>query len=263
MPATACGRGPTHAHRAISNTSVCLKVFKTKGHREPSRTHRKTSQTRLGHQWALLNIAGRRDTTWHSRPLKPEQGPLLPAGGEAGPAPSRGRIARHSPRRQPRAPSAQAARARCAPLTACASPAAGGQPAVTSMPCSLCVCFSWLSEGFSWAAPTVLLVHSSTSLCRSSVKVPVLLLLLFVWAWTCRVGWGPGSGPGTRLLVEDPGEAHTGRVGDCTQRRRPAAGIRTVVLLRPGNTLLQEMVCIWGPACQLQTLWNLSTGRKD
>lgn len=109
-------------------------------------------------------------------------------------------------------PSARAAR--CAPLTACASAAAGGQPAVTSMPCSRCVCFSWLSDGFSWAAPTVLLVHSSTSLCRSSVKVPLLLLLLFACAWTCRVGWGPGSGPGTRLLVEDPGEAHTGPVGD-------------------------------------------------
>lgn len=109
-------------------------------------------------------------------------------------------------------PSARATR--CAPLTACASPAAGGQRAVTSMPCSRCVCFSWLSDGFSWAAPTVLLVHSSTSLCRSSVKVPLLLLLLFACAWTCRVGWGPGSGPGTRLLVEDPGEAHTGPVGD-------------------------------------------------
>ena len=59
-----------------------------------------------------------------------------------------------------------------------------------------------------------MLVQSSTSLCRSSVKVPLLLLLLFACAWTCKVGWGPGSGPGTRLLVEDPGEAHTCQVGD-------------------------------------------------
>lgn len=86
-------------------------------------------------------------------------------------------------------------------LTARASPAA-------SMSCSFCVCFSWLSVGFTCAAPTVFVVHSSTSLCRSSVKVPFLLLLLFTCAWTCRVGWGPGSGPGARLLVEDPGESY-------------------------------------------------------
>lgn len=65
-----------------------------------------------------------------------------------------------------------------------------------SMSCSFCVCFSWLSVGFTCAAPTVFVVHSSTNLCRSSVKVPFLLLLLFTCAWTCRVGWGPGSGPG-------------------------------------------------------------------
>ena len=95
-----------------------------------------------------------------------------------------------------------------APLTARASPEARGQPAVASMSCNFCVCFNWLSDGFSCVAPTVLLVHSSTSLCRSSVKVPFLLLLLFTCAWMCRAGWGPGSGPGTRLLVEDPRE-HT------------------------------------------------------
>lgn len=85
------------------------------------------------------------------------------------------------------------------------------QPAWASMSCSFCVCFSWLSVGFSCVAPAVLLVHSSTSLCRSSVNVPFLLLLLFTCAWTCRVGWVPGSGPGARLLVEDPGESHTGQ----------------------------------------------------
>ena len=101
-----------------------------------------------------------------------------------------------------------------APRTARASPEARGQPAVASMSCNFCVCFNWLSDGFSGVAPTVLLVHSSTSLCRSSVKVPFLLLLLFTCAWMCRAGWGPGSGPGTRLLVEDPGEHTQARVGD-------------------------------------------------
>lgn len=134
-----------------------------------------------------------------------------------------------------------------APLTARASPGAGGRPAMASISCSFCVCFSWLSDGFSWVGPTVLLVHSSTSLCRSSVKVPFLLLLLFTCAWMCRAGWGPGSGPGTRLLVEDPGEHTQARVGDTThQHHWPAAVIHTMVSLRPDNTLLQEMVCIWG-----------------
>lgn len=76
-----------------------------------------------------------------------------------------------------------------------------------SMSCLFWFCFSWFKEGFVCAAPTVLLVHWSTSLCRSSVNVPFLLLLLL--AWTCSVDCGRGSGHVTRLLVEDPGKSHT------------------------------------------------------
>lgn len=142
-----------------------------------------------------------------------------------------------------------------APLTARASPEAGGQPAMASMSCNFCVCFNWLSDGFSCVGPTVLLVHSSTNLCRSSVKVPFLLLLLFTCAWMCRAGWGPGSGPGTRLLVEDPREHTQARVGDTTRQHHwLAAVIHTVVSLKPGNTLLQEMVCIGGVHAVLDTV---------
>lgn len=76
-----------------------------------------------------------------------------------------------------------------------------------SMSCLFWFCFSWFKEGFVCAVPTVLLVHWSTSLCRSSVNVPFLLLLLL--AWTCSVDCGRGSGHVTRLLVEDPGKSNT------------------------------------------------------
>lgn len=81
-----------------------------------------------------------------------------------------------------------------------------------SMSCLFWFCFSWFKEGFVCAAPTVLLVHWSTSLWRSSVNVPFLLLLLL--AWTCRVDCGRGSGHVTRLFVEDPGKSHTKKVDD-------------------------------------------------
>lgn len=111
-------------------------------------------------------------------------------------------------------------------LTARASPEARGQPAVASMSCNFCVCFNWLSDGFSCVAPTVLLVHSSTSLQvvreGAFLVVAVVHLRLDVQG---RLG-GPGSGPGTRLLVEDPGEHTQARVGDTThQHHWPAAVI--------------------------------------
>lgn len=76
--------------------------------------------------------------------------------------------------------------------------------ALGSMSCRFWFCFSWFKDGFACTAPTVLLVHWSTSLCRSSVKVPFLLLLLFACTCTCSVACGRGSGHVTRLFVEDP-----------------------------------------------------------
>lgn len=71
---------------------------------------------------------------------------------------------------------------------------AGG--ALASSACWRLCCLIWLRDGRGWlAAATVSLAQSSTSLCRSSVKVPRLLLLLLVWTWASRViGWGEGEG---------------------------------------------------------------------
>lgn len=76
--------------------------------------------------------------------------------------------------------------------------------ALGSMSCRFWFCLSWFKDGFACTAPTVLLVHWSTNLWRSSVKVPFLLLLLLACTWTCIVVCGRGSGYATRLFVEDP-----------------------------------------------------------
>lgn len=76
--------------------------------------------------------------------------------------------------------------------------------ALGSMSCRFWFCLSWFKDGFACTAPTVLLVHWSTNLWRSSVKVPFLLLLLFACTCTCSVVCGRGSGYATRLFVDDP-----------------------------------------------------------
>lgn len=115
-----------------------------------------------------------------------------------------------------------------------------------SMSCLFWFCFSWFKEGFACAAPTVLLVHWSTSLWRSSVNVPFLLLLLL--AWTCTVDCGRGSGHVTRLFVEDPGKSHTEKVDNgisvsplISSHSFPHTAIQTVAFLTlPSPSFLQN-----------------------
>lgn len=117
-----------------------------------------------------------------------------------------------------------------------------------SMSCLFWFCFSWFKEGFVCAAPTVLLVHWSTSLCRSSVNVPFLLLLLL--AWTCSVDCARGSGHVTRLLVEDPGKSHIElRWGLCLT---PAA--QTPSYLLPLQQWLFKFLTLPTPGCRTPLL---------
>lgn len=83
--------------------------------------------------------------------------------------------------------------------------------ALGSMSCRFWFCLSWFKDGFACTAPTVLLVHWSTNLWRSSVKVPFLLLLLLACTWTCIVVCGRGSGYATRLFAEDPKTSWKGK----------------------------------------------------
>lgn len=159
MSATACSQGQTKVHCAISDTSVCLKFFKIKGHRGNS----PDSKTGLpGQMGSPVNFASKHfRKKQHNLAQAPRdrEGNALPGRLSSQPSPVTGRHRRTehrmavphcaphrlgAPERAPDAggrshpvSSAWVACARSAPLTARVSPVAGDQPAGASMPCSL------------------------------------------------------------------------------------------------------------------------------